>query len=317
VSPGSPDSLKRVPNPKQTIDALKNALAPFADPTRLPHVAAVSLVSALLAYPNPAAQSTAGRLGLRAGAAALSGFVVWTALRDLQSDFFRRPLRAGFTAAGVGAALALAEASDAVDARLHQSLVRRGVKRPRLVLAAASAVFVALSYISPRKDDTAEVKAEEFPDADTVPVPSEVRALVNTLLSATDDWGAPQLRAQLEVAEAIAYSGEDEEAFYPGVGFSVPDGLPRAVPGSGNFPIIGRYHPFDGRSADVYLSTQNGRIDALSIGPGDDWSPEDEIEWMDAGGSVQDLPGWPAPDELTLMVETPDGLRSLSSAEPE
>lgn len=311
MSPGSPDRLKRVPTPKQTLDALKNSLAPFADPTRLPHVAAMSLASALLAYPNPATQSTSGRLGLRAGAAALSGFVVWTALRDLQSDFFRRPLRAGFTAAGVGAALALAEASDAIDARLHQSLVRRGVKRPRLVLAAASAVFVALSYISPRKDDTAEVKAEEFPDADTVPVPSEVRALVNTLLSATDDWGAPQLRAQLEVAEAIAYSGEDEEAIYPGVGFSVPDGLPRAVPGSGNFPIIGRYHPFDGRSADVYLSIQNGRIDALSIGPGDDWSLDEEIEWMDAGGSVQDLPGWPAPDALTLMIETPDGLRPL------
>jgi hypothetical protein len=284
----------------------------LGDPTSATHVAVVSVAAALLAFPNPANRGVAGRLGLRVGGAALSGLVAWAALRELQDDFFRRPLRAGFTAAAVGSALAVAEASDALDARLHRGLVRRGVGHPRLVLALASGATTALSFLPGRKDDASLVPDSEEPEEEvTVAVPAEVRALTEALLAASDQWGAQHLRAQLAAAKAIQYIGEAEEAFYPGIGFSVPADLPRAVPHNTRFSVVGRYYPLNGRSADVTLTISDGRIDSLSIGTGDDWTIDEEIAWMDEGGSVQDISQWPAPHELTFFVETEHGLRPL------
>jgi hypothetical protein len=269
----------------------------------------VSALCGVLTYPDPATQTPGGRLGVRIGSAALSGFVTWVGLRDLQDDFFRRPLRAGLTAVAIGATLGLADASDAVDAKLHRGLIRRGVARPRAVLAAASAILMVVAAVSGRSRSApvSEPDGSDVAEETTVEMPEDVRRLIDALLAATESWGAPQLRVQLAAARVIEYLGEDEDAFYPGIGFEVPDGLPRAVPHDTRFPVAGRYHPLDGRSADVTLTIADGKLAHLSIAPGADWTPDDEIVWMDAGGSIQDIDRWPAPDELVLLLDTVDG----------
>lgn len=280
------------------------------DPARVEHVMLTSVAAGALALADPARRGPGGRLALRSASAALSAFVVW-------ADF-RRTRRPGETASAaalsVGATFGFAEVGDAIDARMQHALVRTGARHPRLVLALGGVCLMAVAQVAAMKMDAASAPPRAFDDLeDEAPIdlPQPVRDIVAALLSHADSWGRTELLDQLAGARAIPYIGEDETAFYPGIGFDVPDDLPRAVPGDARFPIIGRYHPFEGRSADVSLSVWGGKLAHLTIAPGDDWTDEDHEAWGEAGGSVQSLEGWPSPHELTLLVETPSGLRPI------
>lgn len=283
----------------------------LADPERAEHVAVFGLAVGALTLVDPSRCGVGGRFALRAATAAVTGVSVWLSARASDPHKLFTPVRWGVTAAAVGAVLAGAEVSEAIDARLQQALRRRGVRHPRVVLALAGATLtVALSRIPDKPVTEHDIPLDDGESASvTVDLPEEVRALVLTLLSATEECGAPALRRQLTSARAVQYIGEEENAFYPGIGFEVPAGLPLAVPGEARFVVIGRYHPFAGRSADVYVSVSEGRLANLTVAPGADWSLEDENAWIDGGGSMQDLTRWPRPDELALLIETDQGLQ--------
>lgn len=281
------------------------------EPARGEHVALVGATLGALALVDPARSGVVGRLALRVAMATVAGFEVWTVGRASDPHNLLRPIRWGATAASVGMVLAAAEAGEALDGRLQRRLRRAGVRRPRLAIALLSVgLTIALSRVGVTRDHHVSDTDDngDAPESTTVAVPGEVDTLVAAILSATDSFGAPALRAQLQQARAVEYLGADEAAFYPGIGFEVPPGLPRAVPGEARFPVIGRYHPFGGKSADVYVSVVDGRLANLTVAPGSDWSPEDVGAWMDSGGSAQEITGWPHPDELAFLMETDKGL---------
>lgn len=296
-----------------TVRPLQHRLRRLTDPTSASHIALTSAATGALALFDPARRGVGGRVALRAGAAVLNGFMTWCDAGRSHPAIGRF----GMTAAAVGAGLALSEAGDAIDARLDGFVRRRGVRHPRLILGlGAAALMLGAHALSLRIDaaldrDHDDLLDDDFLDDEPIEIPAAVLELAAALLARTDGFGAPALRAQLAAARAIEYLGEDEASFYPGIGFTMPADLLLAVPAEARFPVIGRYHPFDGRSADVYLSISEGRLASLSITTGDDWDVEEQIAWMEAGGSMQDLSGWPTPGELTFLVETPEGLKPL------
>lgn len=282
----------------------------LTDPSSAQHVVLTSAAVGVLALFDPARRTVGGRVLLRAGAAVVNGFITWCDPGPTRSA----TERIGTTASAVGAGLALSEAGDAIDARLDSFVRRRGIRRPRLVLALFAAASMLGAHALSRRIDAASGSDEHddhFLDDEPIEIPTDVRELATALLARADGYGAPELRAQLAAARAIEYLGEDEASFYPGIVFTMPADLLLAVPSEARFPVIGRYHPFDGRSADVSLTISDGRLASLSITTGEDWDVEEQIAWMAAGGSLQNLPAWPSADELTYFVETPEGLKPL------
>lgn len=126
-------------------------LTRFADSTRVEHVLVTSAGVAALSLVDPARRGVGGRVALRAASAALTGFVTWAALRDTPPGISR----GGLTAVSVGAGLALSEAGDAIDARMHRFVVQRGARHPRLVIAAAAGAAMLLTQVAGARVDAA------------------------------------------------------------------------------------------------------------------------------------------------------------------
>lgn len=287
----------------------RTLLRQVIDPTSVAYAVVTSAAAGVLTLIDPARRSVGGRLLLRVGTASVTGFMTWCEVRRTHVAGGR----IGATAAAVGADLALGEANEALDARLHRFVSRRGARRPRLVLALFAATLTAALHMIGRRIDGASDLDEdaEFFAEEPVAIPEPVRELVSALLAREEGYGARELRAQLDAAQVIEYLGEDEPGFSPGVFFTVPEHLPRAVPAHARFPVIGRYRPLDGRSFDVFLSIAHGRLDNLTITTGDDWDVDDQIAWFEVDDLLQGVSGWPAPEELTFLIETPDGLKPL------
>ncbi len=285
------------------------------DPHTVENAVGLTGATAGLTLIDPRRLSVGGRIAYRAALGAITGWATWTAVRTEHEYLMPTAAKIGVTAGAVGVVLALCEASEALDARIHDALASSGVRRPRLAMAGATAALGVGSWWLARRVDN------EFPDfepdddpatPETVPVPEEVRALVSAILEKTESFGARELRAQLAQAGAIAYMGEREDEFYPGIGFEVPEKLPHAVPANATFPVIGRYRPLDGRTFDVRLFVSEGRLASLDVFHSAEWSEDEIFEWEMSGRSVQDLPGWPSPDELAFLIETPEGLAALA-----
>ncbi|WP_413320668.1 hypothetical protein AA0Z99_06720 [Agrococcus sp. 1P02AA] len=295
--------------------SLRAALARANDPSSVAHGAVSTAAIAGLTLIEPRALGVGSRLAYRAAAAGVTAWTTWVSLQD---DGSQVPLatRAGLTVGAAGAALGMAEAGEAIDARVHDGLRRAGVGRPRALLAAgAGAAALGSWWLARRAMAQAAATRDEVVDDEAtetlVEVPAEVRALAERLLGASDGFGAGELRAQLAEARATLWEGPEAGGFWPGIGFAVPAAAPLAVPGDASFPVIGRYRPLDGRSFDVSIGVQEGRLAMLSIAEGRDWSEEEHAAWLEADRGVHELTGWPSPDELELLIETPEGLRPV------
>ncbi|MFT3944207.1 MAG: hypothetical protein QM705_10370 [Ancrocorticia sp.] len=288
------------------------------DPNSLENGLVLTAATSALTLVDPRRIGVGGRIAYRGALAGITGWTMWTAVRAEHDLLMPFSAKIGVVTSGVGLVLAFTEAGEALDGKLHDALVRAGVRRPRLAMAAASAILGFAAWWEGRHesqpfvelvgDDVVDGEGETYAEDETVDLPEDVHALVAALLEKTDAYGAPELREQLTQARALLSNGEIEDAFYPGIGFEVPRELPRAVPGDCAFPVIGRYRPIDGRTFDVRLSTQMGRLSSLYIYTGSDWSDEENFEWDMSGRSLQEIPDWPTPDELEFLIETPNGL---------
>lgn len=244
------------------------------DANSVTHGVVTTVLTAGLAAIEPRRLTTGRRVAYRSAIAALTAWTVWASLRPADEPDLLGPIGRGAVATGAGGtAFGLAEAGEALDARLHDGLVRAGARRPRLWLVAGQALLSLGSWWVGRQGTRADSeRTEDAAPADHVELTAELRALAELLLSATDDHGAPALRAQLVDARLVR--DDPEEAFWPWLSLETPTEGPRAVPGTATFPVLGRYRTLDDRSFDVRLRVEGGRIDGLHIDEGDDWTDE-------------------------------------------
>lgn len=285
------------------------------DPGSVAHGVVSTGLVAGLALIEPRKLTTGRRLAYRGAVAAVTAWTVWASLRpgsSSEADPLGPVARAAVTTGAAGATLGVAEVGEAIDARLHDGLARAGARRPRLWLAAAEAAVSAAAWWAGRLGDRMDVDDAdtwEEPTQFVVDLPEDVRALAALLLSATDECGAPELRAQLDGARLVSYDkGRVETGFAQ---FDTPEGLPRAVPGDATFPVIGRFRALEDRTFDVRLVIENGRLDSIHIREGADWTPAEQEAWDDAGHDITDLGAWPSPEQIDLLVETPAGYQVL------
>jgi hypothetical protein len=251
---------------------------------------------------DPNALTPARRLLYRTGLAGLTAAMTWLGTRGTAATLEGR---VGTTVGATGAALGFAEASEALDGRLHHALVDVGVRRPRVVIAAAAAAFTAATFVAERAVSE-HLAAQDELDGEDRPLTDEVRSLAAALLARTDDFGAPELRAQLASAQertfrddrfASASFASASFASASFVQFAVADDAPLAVPGNAVFPVTARSATDDGRLFVVSLSVVEGRLSSLEI-----------VEVVDEGdGTGSEPPRWPEAHEVTLHVETPRG----------
>lgn len=282
------------------------------DANSVTHGVVTTVLTAGLAAIEPRRLTTGRRVAYRSAIAALTAWTVWASLRPADEPDLLGPIGRGAVATGAGGtAFGLAEAGEALDARLHDGLVRAGARRARLWLVAGQALLSLGSWWVGRQGTRADSeRTEDAAPADHVELTAELRALAELLLSATDDHGAPALRAQLVDARLVR--DDPEEAFWPWLSLETPTEGPRAVPGTATFPVLGRYRTLDDRSFDVRLRVEGGRIDGLHIDEGDDWTDEQRTRWDEADLDLSALGSWPTADALELFIETPDGYRSAA-----
>ncbi|MER7796841.1 hypothetical protein [Microbacterium sp. NPDC096154] len=293
--------------------SVRSALARLNDTRSVTHGVVWTLLNAGLTLIEPRRLSTGGRLAYRAAMGALAAWTAWATMRTDMRDELTTGARAGYTAGTAGLLLAASDATEALDGRIHDAVVRAGARRPRAVMALEGAALAGVTWWwgrrTPAPAPVGATGEEDEPRQDVVDVPDDVRAIAERLLGASDGFGAAELRAQLAQAKAVLYEGPEPDGFWPGIGFEVPDELPFAVPGDANFPVVGVYRPLEGRAFEVYLTVLGGRLSTLSISEGRDWSDDEQVTWMEAGRGVHELPGWPDASELELLIETPHGLR--------
>lgn len=272
---------------------LRDSLRRLGDPHSTEFGVVSSVALGALSLIDPSALSPARRAAYRTALAAVAGAMTWATAR---SEFGSVEARVGTTVGATGAALGLAEAGEAVDARMQRGLVRLGVRRPRVVMAATSVAFAAATFLADRA-----WSLHTLPDADALGwedrmLPDPVRVLTSALLARTDAFGAPELRAQLETARERTFTNERfQSASF--VQFVVADDAPLAVPGNAAFPVTARFAADDGTLYVVTLAIGDGRLASLEM-----------VEVTDDGEEpTREMGRWPEAHEVTLHVETPRG----------
>ncbi|WP_084077829.1 hypothetical protein [Demequina sp. NBRC 110057] len=258
---------------------------------------------AALTLVEPRRLSVGGRLAYRAAIAGVTAWSTWAETRDTAPFLLTPATRAGLTVGAAGLAFGIAEAGEATDARLADALARRGVARPRAVMAGATAL---LSLATWKWADRTAAADEPLIDLEEetvlIDLPESIRRVTARLLEATEDWGAPELREQLAVARLVTYSWTDpldESSYQP---FAIPQDAPRAVPGDARFPVVGRFED-DGHAFTVSLQVSDGHLEAIQV--------EERLDLLEDEAEYAVAVRWPDADGFDLWVETPQGLSRL------
>jgi hypothetical protein len=272
-----------------------SSLRRLADPHSMEFGVASSIVVGALSLVDPAPLRPGARVLYRTTIAGFTAAMTWVAARG---EFTSVEARVGTTVGATGAAFGLLGASEAIDARMQRGLVRMGVRRPRLVIAATSVAISAATFLADRAvSEHLAADADGHPfDWEDRPLPDTVRVLTAALLARTDAFGAPELRAQLATARERTFTDERyrSSSF---VQFAVADDAPLAVPGNAAFPVTARFASDGGTLYVVTLGIAEGRLASLEI-----------VEVTDDGDEPSgEAERWPEAHEVTLHVETSRG----------
>lgn len=266
---------------------------------------AVAGLSGALTLVDPARLGLAGRLAFRTSQAAIVGALTWITSKDVPELEWQTEKRVAMVAGAVAMTYAFAEVAEAVDAAAVRGLARRGVRRPRLAVAAGSvAAALGLAVLDRRTRSLGTAEEDDVVDIVERPLPERVRDIIAAILERSEDHDSLRLRAQLLVASEQVW-GEDE--FGHAVEITVPDDVPLAVPHEFAFPVSAHFRTRRGVPCEIRLLVVQGHLASLVM---DVHSPEwDEIadEWDDAGGDpdpLADIGDWPLLEELTFVTET-------------
>lgn len=150
------------------------------DPSTVTHgLVSAGLVTGM-ALIEPRKLTAGRRVTYRLGVVAMAVWMVWASARSSKATEHRwpEPVSCAVVSVGAGAAVfGLAEAAEAVDARVHDGLVRAGVRKPRLWLAVGGAALSAAAWWAGRlivradADEVCSSGASERGDGDIRKVP--------------------------------------------------------------------------------------------------------------------------------------------------
>lgn len=267
-------------------------LRSLGDSRSLVYGIASTVATAALECVSPRKLTPGKRAWYRLGLGALAAWGMTAELRGDRSHGLSRGAIAGVTIGAAGATIGLSEVAEGWDGKIEDGLAKAGASRPRLVLAVIALVLGAASWASGvilERRQKRMVPLDEFVGERTedqlVAIPDPLRVALDRILGATDDFGAPELRAQLETARL--YVDDPDEDVFPAL-LDVSDADALAVPHEGTFPIGARFPAPEGEAA-------------LRI-----WVSEGVLQAVTIDGEA-DVAEWPDPESLTLFRETPRG----------
>ncbi|RAX49892.1 hypothetical protein DQ353_06930 [Arthrobacter sp. AQ5-05] len=255
--------------------------------------------SGALTLIDPARFKPCTRRSLVAGSGAAYAAVAWVGSSGNEEYKPGNVLR-GSLALGLGALGAIAtHYSFALDGKIHQSLLRRGIGNPRPLMAVGSGILTAALVLMESPAQEAEPVGY---DHDAGPAEREIsvelRDLVAGMLNATEDFGAPQLREQLAVAKEQYWVGPDE--FSCSLSFVVPVDAARTVPRNFTFPVHADFTTPDGHPMRVSLQVHDGVLDTLLIDV-----PHEQLGTAntDDDDPFESVTGWPLASEVVYTPE--------------
>jgi hypothetical protein len=264
---------------------------------------------------EPRALGGGARAAYRIATAAITGtYTAATLPLDAPLDAGQR---GSIGVATGGTTLGLAEPLEALDARMVDWLVARGVRRPRWWLAGVGAAIVAAGWAA----DRAELRslqralregADHLDDEPPLgPVDPAVRAILDALLR-PDVPGAEALRIQLESVQQRNPGVPDglpadalDGLFHTDAYLAVDEDAPRISPRTQLWPVTGRFTR-DGAVFEVELQIHEGRLESLSLMVADEtYGPDSDMDHEEAIGL---LTAWPEVEELEIRTEMADPL---------
>lgn len=273
--------------------SLSEKLVRFTDPASPAFGISSSVAVGALTLVDPARLRGRARTAVHAATAAVTG---WTVVTSVNRDSaVRAPLKAvGLAAAG--AAMALADKSDQLDARMVQALRSTGLRHPRWWLAAGASALMFGTYLADRNTTGTDTRFVALEDAGTVrPIDPAARSLVEGLLKAADVPGSEVLLSQLEQAQELAW----DDAFDTTLTFQVPDVVVRVVPHNQTYPVRALFECANGFPLQLTLQTHEGKLDFLAIEAADEEYPDPIDGFVD---------GWPDPSTVRYIMDGPDGV---------
>jgi len=296
--------------------SLAGRLNRFADPRALEYGVASSAVLAALSLPDPARLSPGRRAALHGSTALLSGALMLVELRKTGEGAagpLLDPLAKGALAAGAaGVVLGLARPSDLLDARIQGLLERRGVPKPRLVLAVGSAALGLATFLADRalaareSGDGRNVDGTDDGGPRLAELDPALRALVEGILAQPRGQAKTALRAQLAGAREEIWG--EPEGFESLLEFSVDPGAPLAVPHDFAYPVRARFTAPSGVPLEVLLRVSGGRLASVAV---DVVEGTAELEAYAGEDPFEGLEAWPEPSAVSYVAETTEGLRPL------
>jgi len=284
------------------------ALRSLVDPRSPLYQVVTAAAIGALSLVTPARLSPGRRFAFRTATATLTGVMLWIEMRDSGKGVLPSETRAGLTAAGVGLTYGVAEWGEAIDGRIHRGLERRGVRHPRLVMAAAATVATFAAGRLGLNDDPLGSELDELHvEGERRPLDPAARALVTALIDAAGGEYRDSLRRQLAEAESHHW-GDADAGFVPFVQLVVPEDAPRVVPSEVTLPVRGRVL-HDAQMLEVSLHVADGRLAWLSI------DPVEVVDTLEESllGEDEPLSAWPRVADVTLFRETPEGLLPIGA----
>lgn len=225
------------------------------------------------------------------------------------SQFLRRFFEPGRPERAILLSVSLGAGALANQARLHNALARRGVRRPKFAVAAAVTALVLAceapgAIVSARRARAARARLvggewSTEHDVSLGEVPAGARALITGMLDFSADPGSKALRSQLEGAREKLWA--THSGAYSTIELDVADaeGLPRVVPHQQVFPVIAEFDdPRSGDPRKVRLEISDGQLARLRI--------EEAAEPAALPESEQGLwpSPWPALAEVVFSIES-------------
>lgn len=242
------------------------------------------------------------RAAYRIGMAGVSGLL--TADTTTEEEALLSPSLDGVLTGA--ATLGLMDLGEHLDGALVDLMRRRGISRPRLVLAGIGAAGTLALYALEARRSAGQVEGEDSfsqeSDEEDRELPAPVRDLVALLLAEPEDGedlpGAPALRAQLLLARTHGPAEEASEVW-----LTVPETAERAVPRHQTWPVRGTFTQ-QGHRFQLELQIDDGTLSMLSVFPNDEVQhPELEEDAALEHLSSPDF-SLPAAAEVEIVRET-------------
>lgn len=289
---------------------------PATNPASVTYGLLLTSATAGLELIDPRKLSTGRRALYRTACAATNAWVAWSESRP-QSDYPHIPthVRAALAVASAGATLGFAGASERLDGKLHNWLASKGVRKPRHILATASALLTLGAWATGRMIDakTPQLDSDDF-ERKLVEVPQKVLNLVDRLLASTELCGAAELREQWQHAKCYEYL-DTPTTLCSSLDIEVPENTPLAVPHDATFPVVARFESIEGKRHFISIRISGGKLSEISTEPRKSWTDEDEYyAWLDSDDSSDTIEKWPDLAEITLHIETPAGLKQIEAS---